>query len=117
MLNDSDFEEMVDVDYQKRCEKVCSLIRNTTQAEFEEWLAFDNARITESLTDNEPRQAATSQLSSTSLLSSIQPENSHIANRTASFNENQKQEIKMIMLDVLKELFGSSSIKILGANS
>ncbi|RKZ49721.1 MAG: hypothetical protein DRR08_30825 [Candidatus Parabeggiatoa sp. nov. 2] len=51
MLNDSDFEEMVDVDYQKRGEKVCSLIRNTSKEEFEEWLAFDNARITESLTE------------------------------------------------------------------
>jgi len=53
-LNDSDFEEefeeeMVDVDYQKRCEKVYSLIRNTTKEEFEEWLAFDNTRVRESL--------------------------------------------------------------------
>jgi hypothetical protein len=44
---------MVDVDYQKRCEKVCSLIRNTTKEEFEEWLAFDNARIRESLSKAE----------------------------------------------------------------
>jgi len=54
MLNDSDFEEIVDVDYQQRCEKVSSLIRNTTKEEFEEWLAFDNARIRESLSENEP---------------------------------------------------------------
>jgi hypothetical protein len=113
MLND--FEEMVDVDYQKRCEKVCSLIRNTTKEEFEEWLAFDNARMTESLTEAETSRDATSQLSSTSPLSSIQAKN--IANRTASFNESQKQEIKMIMLDVLKELFGSSSLKIMGAKT
>jgi hypothetical protein len=50
MLNESDFEEMVDVESQKRCEEVCSLIRNTTIEEFEEWLAFDNARRAESLT-------------------------------------------------------------------
>jgi len=40
----------------KKC--VLSLGTNTTKEEFEEWLAFDNARIRES----EPRQAATSQL-------------------------------------------------------
>lgn len=117
MLNDSDFEEMVDVDYQKRCEKVCSLIRNTTKEEFEEWLAFDNARIRESLSENESKQATTSQFSSTSPISSIQFKDAHIANRTASFNNSQKQEIKMIMLDVLKELFGSSSNQIMGSRS